>query len=356
MPPPSPVTTPPDEEAGETRRGQPHRGHQQRQPDQEDRDPRGQEAAHADHRGGQLRGDRGGEDHERHGTGKGDRRVVERTGQVARRDGGEQAECGEDDEHAGRCRQVAAADVVRHRHALGSVAGSRPHRRPGLRRSQHEQQPDHQRNDEHEVRDGQRMACPLGQRTGHHRPDAEAPHVRRGADHLGPPVRCPGTVSGVELAQPRCRRGGEGADPEPGQGPRDDQAGQRRPEQEDHGCHDLEEQRRHEHTTSAVRVGQVPGEDKADHRADGVGGEDDRHDQRREIVPLTVERVERARGRRERDDRQEHGGDGPEAEAVPATRRHASSVRSPGHPPRRSNALVRIANRDTGGLWHRDDE
>ena len=110
-------------------------------------------------------------------------------------------------------------------------------------------------------------------------------------------------------AAARC---GERTDSEAGHDAAGEKAGHTGPPQEDDSCRELQHHGDEDHPPSAGPVADVADQVEAHHHADGVGGEDHRDGDRREVVEALVDRVQRRRHRREGHDREEGGRDDPE--------------------------------------------
>jgi hypothetical protein len=70
-------------------------------------------------------------------------------------------------------------------------------------------------------------------------------------------------------------------------------------EQEDQRTGDVDEQRRHEYALASNPVGNMPAEEQAAADTDGVNGEDDGDHDRREVIALLVEHIQRRGNGRE---------------------------------------------------------
>jgi hypothetical protein len=212
---------------------------------------------------------------------------------------------------------------------LRTVAGHDGGRDHRLGRGRDGDRAEREQDQKDEVRRTQRSVDELRERTGDQGAGAQPAQVGRRGDQLEPPAPGVRPVRDVQLQQVRRGGGGDHADAEAGDEPGDQQSGQGRPGQEQHRGEGFQAQRGQQHPLAAEPVREVAGEQQAGDDADRVHGEDDRHGERGEAVPLLVDRVERGGHGGERHRDPEDGGDQPEAGAVPAGA--GPGRRSPGY-------------------------
>ena len=209
---------------------------------------------------------------------------MQRSGEEARRERGDQPEDRERDRHRGRRGEEPAPRPRRNGYALGAVARARRsgHARFGSEGDRDEA--DQQGADEREERNGEGVADPLRESTRDQPSEAQSAEVRGGADDLRPVTAGARAGAGFEFRQPHRRRRRRRTDAEAAQDARDEQPGQRGPRHEHQPGDHVQRERRNQQPAATVDVGEVTGEDQADRDGDRIDGERERDRQRREAV------------------------------------------------------------------------
>ena len=217
---------------------------------------------------------------------------------------GEQSADSECRAHPGRGRQELAAPVRRCLEPLRAVLRPRMNGRVALRGRDDQAHRGEQEGEKDEEREREAVTRIAGEQPGDERPQCQAADVRDRGDDPGP-ARSDAAGAGVQVRDEGGGRGYGGAESEAGEHPRDNNAGQRSPGQEDNGRDNGDGEGGQQHRTPAIPVRHVPGEQEAHHDPQRVDRVDDRDGERRQMFLLLIETVKAARGGRERRNGQE---------------------------------------------------
>lgn len=140
----------------------------------------------------------------------------------------------------------------------------------------------------------------FGEEPGDQWPDSQPTEVGSRGHHIGADGGGTGPGVSVEVVQVRGGRRRQKSHTQSRQQTGHEQCGHGRPAREDQRGGDAEHDRRKQHRFASEPVRQMSGQEECRQHADGIGGEDDRADERSESVGLLVQRVERGG----------HGGEG----------------------------------------------
>jgi hypothetical protein len=172
--------------------------------------------------------------------------------------------------------------------------------------------PSHERGEEDLEGEGECVRLVSREDTCDQRTQGQAPDVRNRTHDPGA-TRGLTVPIGVEVGD-ECGGGGNGsADGDASQYAGHDQSGKGSPDQE-HGTGDSRDRnRRQQHDSSAIPVGDVSQQQEARDDAHHIHRVDERDRERRKMFAMLVDAVQAARGGRERCDDEKRQRDGPEA-------------------------------------------